>query len=146
MSSGDCDTGPNPNNVGYDVGGSDGTGDTSLAPGGGTTDALVNLCDLDIENNVWVEGVVDLSARPQKRGICMLNTMSREQIIHVLQHDPRARLDLCRVTSNAELLTLVNQVKLLRTDTRDQVLQSNNVRNGLPFYNQFRGNPPQSKK
>lgn len=101
------------------------------------------MCDLDVVDNVWVEGVVDLSKG--QRGICMLDTMSRKQVIYVLQHDPKAREDLPRVTSNADLLTLLSQVKLLPTGTAGDVLTRSNVRNGLPFYSQFAGKPPASR-
>jgi hypothetical protein len=98
---------------------------------------------LNIENNVWVEGVVDIAAN--KRGICMLDTMTREQVVYVLQHDPKAREDLPKVTSNPVLLEMLDTVKILRTDTLDEHLQRASARNGLPFYNIFRGNAPNAQ-
>lgn len=97
-------------------------------------------CDLDIENNVWVEGVVDIPAG--KRGICMLDTMSASQVIHVLQHDPRARRDLSRVTSSPDLLALLDRVSLLPTGNPADDAQRQDARRGLPFYTQFAGRPP----
>ncbi len=137
--------GPDPNEIGYDEcivddetsGGSSNSGGTSAAGPNGT------CCDLDIENNVWVEGVVDVPAG--KRGICMLDTMSYEQVVQVLRHDPKAREDLPKVTSNQELLTLLATVPLLGQTTLNERLQSANTRNGLPYYTVFRGQPPNAQ-
>lgn len=133
--------GPDPNEIGYDsaIVEDEGSGGSSST----TASQATTLCDLDIENNVWVEGVVDLAAN--KRGICMLDTMSKAQIIDVLQHNPRARDDLKKVTSNAELLELVEKVPLHSVHSPSQSMQSGNVRAGLPFYNVFRGRPPNAQ-
>ena len=103
-----------------------------------------SYCDLNIENNVWVEGVVDLSASPPKRGICMLDSISYDQMVYVLQHTPQARCDLPKVTSSPELLALLDRVKLLPTgNAADAANRHANANpNDLPFYNVFRGNPP----
>lgn len=103
-----------------------------------------SYCDLDIENNVWVEGVVDLSANPPKRGICMLDSMTPAQVIYTLQRTPQARCDLPKVTSNPDLLTLLARVQLLPTGNAEDQAQSrlNANHETLPFYNVFRGNPP----
>lgn len=138
--SGSDQLGPDPNEIGYD---------SAIVEdeGGGTpatsTSQATTLCDLDIENNVWVEGVVDVAAN--KRGVCMLDTMSKAQIIDVLKHDPKARDDLPKVTSNAEVLELLNTIPLLGTVSYSQSLQSNQVKAGLPFYNVFRGQPPNAQ-
>jgi hypothetical protein len=115
--------------------------DGPWGPGNGPNGSY---CDLNIEDNVWVEGVVDLSASPQKRGICMLDTMSRQQVAYVLQHDPRARCDLPKVTSNPQLLAYLDQVQLLPTGNHADAQQrrANSRPGGLPFYNQFGGRPP----
>ena len=42
-------------------------------------------CDGDRKNNVWVEGVQDEDGNG---GICMLDTMTEQQVAYVLQHDP----------------------------------------------------------
>lgn len=134
-----CDKGPTPEDVGYD--GGDCQNPATVTPGGGTSDCeQVNYCDLDITNNVWVEGVVDLSQN--KRGICMLNTMTREQVIYVLQRNPQARMDLPRVTSNQDLLTLLDQVPLLSTKNYGDIEQRKSARQGLPYYTLFRGRIP----
>jgi hypothetical protein len=105
----------------------------------------VTFCDLDVTNNVWVEGVVDLAAG--KRGICMLDTLSRRQFISILQHDPRAREDLPRVTSNAELHQILADTKLLPQVELSDDLQSRANRDpaGIPFYSVFRGRPPTAR-
>lgn len=104
------------------------------------------LCDLDVEGNVWVEGVVDVAAG--KRGICMLDQLSRPQIVDILQHDPRAREDLPRVTSNPELRQLLIDTRLLPAKELSEDLQSRSVRNpaGFPFYSVFRGRPPTARR
>lgn len=105
-------------------------------------DAPTTLCDRDVENNVWVEGVVDVAAG--KRGICTLDFLSRQQIVDILQRDPRAREDLPRVTSNPELRQLVAMTKLLPATDLSEELQSRAARHpaGMPFYSVFRGRPP----
>lgn len=104
------------------------------------------LCDLDVRNNVWVEGVVNLEKG--QRGICMLDSLSRAQIVSILEHDPRAREDLPRVTSNAELLQLGATTKLLPRQEAHEELQSKANRNpaGLPFYTVFRGRAPAARR
>lgn len=144
--SGGCH-GPDPDDVGYD--GGDCQNPATLNPGTGDDSSEVlpegcTYCDLDIVDNVWVEGVVDLSQN--KRGICMLNTMTREQVIYVLQHNPRARRDLPRVTSNPDLLQLLAEVPLLPTINSGDVQQRKAARQGLPFYTVFRGRPPAAAK
>lgn len=103
----------------------------------------ITCCDLDITNNIWVEGVVDVAAG--KRGICMLDTMSREQIIHVLQHNPWAKDDLLRVTTNQTLIDLANSVKILDPRNQADVKTRQSARQGLPYYNVFKGNPPNAQ-
>lgn len=103
-------------------------------------------CDLDITNNVWVEGVVDPAHG--KRGICMLDSLSERQIVDILQHDPRAREDLPRVTSSAELLQLLATTRLLPAQSLEEQIQerSNRNPNGIPFYTVFRGRAPAARR
>lgn len=109
-------------------------------------EAPTTFCDLDVENNVWVEGVVDLAKG--KRGICMLDTMTVDQVVYVLQRNPQARRDLPKVTSNRELRELATKVPLLSPDEPADVAQSRANRNpaGIPFYNQFGGRPPRGNQ
>lgn len=104
------------------------------------------LCDLDVRNNVWVEGVVDLEQG--MRGICMLDQLSERQIIGILQHDPKARDDLPKVTSNPALRQLLAQTKLLPGVELEEELQQRSNRSlaALPFYNVFRGRPPAARR
>jgi len=108
--------------------------------------ASIALCDLDVENNVWVEGVVALAAG--KRGICMLDQLSRPQIVDILRRDHRAREDLPRVTSNPDLRQLVLDTKLYPATELSDELQSRAARNpgGAPFYSVFRGRPPTARR
>ncbi len=98
------------------------------------------LCDRDIENNVWVDGVVDVAKG--LRGVCLLDTMTQEQFIYVIQRTPQARLDLPKVTSNAELLDTLARTPLLPTTT-ERTPQGTKY---VPYYSQFRGQPVKASK
>lgn len=103
-------------------------------------DTPETFCDLDVTHNVWVEGIVDVPNG--KRGLCMLDTLTEEQVIYILQHDPQARIDLPKVTSNEQLRRMASQVPLLPRQDAADVEQSRDARAGLPFYTIFRGQPP----
>jgi len=98
------------------------------------------FCDLNVVNNVWVEGIVDLAAG--NRGLCMLDSLTLDQVIYILEHDPRAREDLLKVTSNEELRRLATEVPLLPREDQADVEQHRQVAAGLPFYTIFAGQPP----
>lgn len=101
------------------------------------------FCDRERRNNVWVEGPVDSNGQG---GICMLDIMSADQIVGVLQVDEQARAHLRTVTSNAELLALADQVQRLPTTTQGDEMQKDFNRNDyIPFYSIFRGQPPFSQ-
>lgn len=88
------------------------------------------LCDGDTTNNEWFES-----------GICMLDSMCKEQVINVLQRNPKARDDLKRVTSCQELHDLVDAVPLLSGVNEDDAMQVRlNSTDCLPQYTIFRGN------
>lgn len=88
------------------------------------------LGDGDTTNNYWMED-----------GVCMLDTMSREQIIYVIERNPRARDDLRRVTTCEDLHQLLDEVCLLPTKQADDAQQSLlNTGDVLPFYTVYRGN------
>jgi len=88
------------------------------------------LCDGDITNNEWFES-----------GVCMLDTMCLDQVVYVLQRNPKARDDLKRVTTCDELLTLVDQVPLMSGQQEDDQMQKTlNSADCLPQYTIFRGN------
>jgi hypothetical protein len=90
-----------------------------------------SLCDGDTNNNYWVEG-----------GICMLDTggLTKAAVIGVIQHNPRARLDLARVTTCLEIHQLLAEVPLLSTIQEDDAQQSEfNKADCLPYYTIFRG-------
>jgi len=97
-------------------------------------------CDLDITDNIWVEGVVDVPAG--KRGICMLDTLSRAQVIDILQRNPRAKKDLLRVTTDPELVELAQTVQLLQSTNQSDDQTKQSARQGLPYYTLFAGRPP----
>ena len=98
-------------------------------------------CDRDRKDNVWVEGVVDENGQG---GICMLDTMTEDQIVNVLQRNDRARADLLRVTSDPCLLSLAQNVQRLPTTEPMDQLQSevNRSKDSIPFYSVFQGRFP----
>jgi hypothetical protein len=91
---------------------------------------LPSYCDLDTNGgeNHWVDG-----------GICMLDTMNKAQIVYSIEHNPKARADLPKVTSHPELLELLVHVPLLSTEDEDQETMDR-LQSGSPFYDLFRGN------
>ena len=98
-------------------------------------------CDREWYGNVWVE-----RGDPSAVGICMLDTMTEEQVIHVLERDDKARADLLRVTSDPRLLELARIIpRLPETEEmdRDQTQGNrNSTPASTPFYALFRGQPP----
>jgi len=101
--------------------------------------ALPSLCDLNRVNNVWVDGVVDANGQG---GICMLDTMEEYQVIHSLQRSQRAKDDLFKVTSNEYLRNLATTTLLHPTINEGDQLQKEINQGTIPFYTQFRGQPP----
>jgi hypothetical protein len=89
------------------------------------------LCNGNTENNLWIED-----------GVCVLDNLYPDQIIYILERDERARLDLKRVTTCAELLCLADTTPRLPTTEEEDQVQSrmNNNPNSLPYYTLFRGN------
>ena len=97
------------------------------------------------DKNVWVERG-DTPGSEDCPGICLLDTMSRDQVIYVLEHDAVARKDLHTVTTDPELIKLANEVVGLPTaeltDMQQSVLNHAHEPATVPFYAIFRGNPP----
>ena len=104
---------------------------------------VTTKCDRDTVNNVWLERGVGGENAP---GICLLDTLKREQIIDVIERDERARVDLLRVTSDPELLALATKTKRLTTaeeaDLQQKWVNKNEAPASSPFYGLFRGQPP----
>ncbi len=102
--------------------------------------------------NVWVSrassgtGLVGPDAEENVPGICLLDTMTRAQVIYVLERDEKARADLLVVTSCQELLHLARTVPRLpvveETDAEQALLNRQNEPAQNPFYAIFRGQPP----
>jgi hypothetical protein len=94
---------------------------------------------------VWVERG-DTPGSENAPGICLLNTMSKEQVIYVLERDEVARRDLLTVTSDPDLLFLANNIVRLPTpelvDMEQAVGNRSNEAAAIPFYAIFRGQPP----
>jgi len=101
-----------------------------------------SACNLDRKNNVWVEGPVDSNG---VGGICLLDTLCEQQIVDVLQRDDRARADLVRVTTHPRLLELAATVPHLPKTNDGDTLQKEMNAGTIPFYTQFRGQPPFSQ-
>lgn len=88
------------------------------------------LCDGDISHNAWFT-----------EGVCLLDTMTKDQVIYTISHNPFARRDLARVTTCQEILDLLQGVQLLPTVQEDDEEQKRlNSADCLPFYNLYRGN------
>lgn len=100
---------------------------------------MPSLCDLDKNCNVWVEGYDPKNGVP---GICLLDTMEEYQVINSLHRSQRAKDDLVRVTSNEYLRNLAATTPLYPTTNEGDVLQKEVNQNSIPFYTQFRGQPP----
>ncbi len=79
-------------------------------------------------------------------GICLLDTMSEDQVIYSLEHDEQARADLLTVTSDPHLLELANTIPRLpvveEMDAEQALTNRTNEPASLPFYAIFRGQPP----
>lgn len=101
-----------------------------------------SYCDRDRVDNVWVEGADEFGVG----GICLLDNLNRAQIVGVLKVDDRARADLLRVTSDAELLALAESTQRLSAEDPGDRLQTqvnaNATPESIPFYAIFRGQPP----
>lgn len=94
-----------------------------------------------LDDNVWMEGRDMDNNVP---GICLLDTMTEAQMVYVLQRDERARADLPRITTDKAFLTLADTVpRLPVVDGGDQAQSElNRQADSIPFYSQFRGQPP----
>lgn len=111
-------------------------------------------CDRYVQgmHNEWVvkaksgTGLVGPDAVEDVIGICMLDTMTRAQVIYVLERSEKARSDLFVVTTDRELLHLARTVPRLpvveETDAEQALLNRPNEPAQNPFYAIFRGQPP----
>ncbi len=99
-------------------------------------------CNGDRRNNCWVEGPVDPITG--EGGVCLLDNLSEEDIISVLEVMPMARQDLLKVTTDADLLALANNITSLSTQEEMDVLQNqvNRHAESIPMYTQFNGQGP----
>jgi hypothetical protein len=109
------------------------------------TTGSITMCDRDTKDNVWVER----GPNPGDElciGICLLDTLSEPQIIHVIERDDRARQDLLRVTSDARLLEIARTVPRLPTveesDEQQKDINRSYTAASIPFYAIFQGRPP----
>lgn len=102
-----------------------------------------SLCNLDLSNNVWVEGRDDENPERQP-GVCMLDTMAENQIVDIVSRDERARADLLKVTSDRRMIEIANQVKRLPTEEPGDSMQRvlGGTKDAGAFYTQFRGRVP----
>jgi hypothetical protein len=96
------------------------------------------------DKNVWVErgeGPSDASCP----GICLLDTMSEDQVIYSLEHDEKAREDLLKVTTDPRLIELAQTIPRLPVVDEADAVQADLGRDtagAIPFYAVFRGQPP----
>lgn len=95
------------------------------------------FCDLqpwgmpDGRANVWTQGAS-----------CLLDTYSADDIIYVLQHDPLARADLRRITTNPQLLSLLSTVPILPEKTEGERIEKSLNSDPMFLQTLFRGLPP----
>lgn len=107
----------------------------------------VTKCDLYRKGmkNVWVERGCN-PGDEDAPGVCLLDTTTEDQVIYVIERDPKAREDLLKVTSDPELLKLAMTtppLPLVEDSDREQALINRpNDPGSMPFYTQFRGQPP----
>jgi hypothetical protein len=109
--------------------------------------ARTTKCDRYVpgSKNVWVERG-DSPNDVNCPGVCMLDTMTKEQVIYSLEHDQQARADLLAITSDPELLELANTVPQLpvpeQNDIEQALLNQPHNSGSIPLYSIFRGQPP----
>jgi hypothetical protein len=76
----------------------------------------------------------------------MLDTLTDNQIVYVLERDEQARADLLTITTDAHLLQLANETPRLPTielmDAEQALLNKPHDPCSIPFYAIFRGQPP----
>lgn len=90
----------------------------------------VTYCTGDWNDNVWTEGAS-----------CLLDTYSVDDIIYVLQRNPKARDDLRRITSDPDLLALLDSTPMIGANSDVRNLEIS-ARDPIFLYSIFRGNPP----
>lgn len=104
------------------------------------------MCDLyrPGDRNVWMERADQVGN--QAPGICLLDSLSRDQVIYSIERDDVARADLLRITSNPDLRDLAETVTRLPTQELVDMEQTASNRPAepatIPFYALFRGQPP----
>ena len=102
-------------------------------------------CKRLLEPNVWIERGTN-SGSENAIGICLLDTMTEEQVIYTLERDPKARADLLKVTDDPQLLHLAKAVMPLpsqeESDMHQKWFNRTDAPAANPFYAIFRGNPP----
>lgn len=87
------------------------------------------FCDGNVENNYWVDGIVDLQRG--MRGICSLDNMTEDDVVYILRQVPQARKDLPLVTTNPHLLRLLDQTSLNKTAFPFDAVQHSQVTSGV---------------
>jgi hypothetical protein len=93
-------------------------------------------CSGDPNNNIWFE------IRPGRPGRCILDELTYEQVWLVLLRNPNAKKDLLKITTDATLIQLANNVNLEVDELDDDQKVENmiNKQGTLPYYTLFRGN------
>ena len=98
-------------------------------------------CDGDRKNNVWIEGG---NRETGEGGICLLDNLTKDQVVYCVERDETARKDLKRVTHDPELLNIAKVTP--RLDVREPMdveqAEGSNNNDAGPYYTKFRGQPP----
>ena len=97
----------------------------------------VTKCNRDRRHNVWIEGNVD--PETGEGGICLLDTLTEEQVTETIERDERARADLLRVTDDPQLLHLAATVPRLPTGEASDAQMAHFRPPPPPYYAQFKG-------
>lgn len=89
-------------------------------------------CTGDRRNNAWVAGDVD--PLTGLGGVCLLDQLTEEEIGCVLQKNAIARKDLPKITSDPEILGLLEKYKLLSPDWPAEVEMNRLGAGPAPLY------------
>lgn len=100
-------------------------------------------CDRYDPGNVWVEhgeGPFDC----QTIGVCLLDTMSDDEIRYVIERNEAARQDLLAITTDDHILNIANTTPRLSegdVEVGDELMRVFN-KDSMVMYTHFGGQPP----
>lgn len=92
------------------------------------------LCNLNTECNIFYEIKADGNGR------CILDEMTFEQLICILQRNPKAKKHLLQITNDSCLLAMANRTGLIVPVSEQNIILQRRINNNIPYYTLFRGN------